>query len=79
MGTEIDSLNFVTEWQEGGSQTLQRIESLNSVTEQQDGLSKARWAVTDRVIPSRVGFMLNVLRGRFGLFLLIIIKLVVEY
>ena len=33
MGTEIDSLNFVTEWQDGPSQTLQR----NWVSELCDG------------------------------------------
>ena len=55
------------------------IESLNSVTTQQDGPSQVRWPVTDCVILGWVGFLLNVLRGVFGLFLLIIIKLVVEY
>ena len=56
-GTEIDSLNFVTEWQDGPSQTLQTIESLNSVTEQQDGPSQARRAVTDCEIPVWVGIL----------------------
>ena len=63
MGTEIDSLNFITEWQDGPSQTLQRIESLNSVTEQQDGPSQARRPVTGCVIPGGVGFLLSNLRG----------------
>ena len=69
MGTEIDSLNFVTEWQDGPSQAgrtvtgvtdrhrlFNGIESLNSVTEQQDGASQARRAVTGCVIPGGVGF-----------------------
>ena len=56
-GTEIDSLNFVTEWQDGPSQTLQTIESLNSVTEQQDGLSHARRPVTGCVIQGVVEFL----------------------
>ena len=63
MDTEINSLNFVTEWQDGPSQTLQRIKSLNSVTEQQDGPSQARRPVTVCVIPDWVGFLLSNLRG----------------
>ena len=48
MGTEIDSLNFVTDWQgvTDRHRLFREIESLNSVTEQQDGPSQARWAVT---------------------------------
>ena len=57
LGIEIDSLNFVTEWQDGPSQTLQRIESLNSVMEQQDGSSQARRPVTGWVIPGGVRFL----------------------
>ena len=70
MGTEIDSLNFVTEWQDGPSQAgrivtgvtdrhrlFKGIESLNFVTEQQDGPSQARRPVTGCVIPDWVGFL----------------------
>ena len=70
MGTEIDSLNFVTEWQDGPSQAwrtvtgvmdrnklFKGIESLNFVTEQHDGPSQARRAVTGCVIPGWVGFL----------------------
>ena len=66
LGTEIDSLNFATEWQDGPSQAgravidlLNRIESLNSVTTQQDGPSQARRAVTSCVTLTGSDFYLS--------------------
>ena len=56
---------------------FREIESLNSVMEQPDGPSQAGRPVTGCVIPGWVGFLLKVFKGSFGLFLLMIIKLVV--
>ena len=69
MGTEIDSLNFVTEWQDGPSQTLQR----NWVSKLCDGAAKQTVAGATgrhRLHNPRQGrISVNVLRDVFGLFL----------
>ena len=65
LGTEIDSLNFVTEWQDGPSQTLQR----NWVSELCDGATGRTVAGTTARHrlrnPRRGRISLNVLRDVF--------------
>ena len=63
LGTKIDSLNFVTEWQDGPSHAWRAVidPSVKSSLwtlwrKQQDGPSQARRAITGCVIPGWVGF-----------------------
>ena len=64
---------------DGPSQTLQGIESLNSVTEEA-GRTIVGTTNRHKLRNPRLGrIFVKCFKGRFGLFLLIIIKLVVEY
>ena len=63
LGTEIDSLNFTMEWQDEPSFARRTV----TVMMDRHRLRNPDWA----------GFLLKVFKGCFGLFLLMIIKLVV--
>ena len=63
LGTENNSLNFATKWQDRPSQTLQGIESLNFVTEAAGRTVVGTTARHRLRNPDWVGFLLKVLRG----------------
>ena len=82
--TEIDSLNFTTKWQgrtvvctTGCHRIFKEFDSLNFVTETAGQTIAGTTGHNELRNPDTVGFLLKVFTGCFGLFLLMIIKLVV--